>query len=255
MRACFGSFEKPRGKILRNHSISLRDRSDSEMEGKPPSTYAPLSTTSMSSCCEWTPSFAYTCETCVFPFDNGAPTNMTLEAAKGINEGLIQNGYIVVADTIEELAEGLGLPAETLKKTVSARMRITTRANLKRLWLGSQRRFFVRLFRERPRHSAPINRVSCLNGRHKQRLYSFGRIAMPLIHKRGFPLLDPKLARHLGHTLRPNRIEHANTLAYRICKRPSSFHDEHCRIADDATKPQITRASAAALQPNQAIPA
>ena len=54
----------------------------------------------------------------VFPFDNGAPTNMTLEATKGINEGLIQDGYIVVADTIEELAEGLGLPAETLKKTV-----------------------------------------------------------------------------------------------------------------------------------------
>lgn len=43
---------------------------------------------------------------------------MTLEATKGINEGLIQNGYIVVADTIEELAEGLGLPAETLQKTV-----------------------------------------------------------------------------------------------------------------------------------------
>ena len=63
-------------------------------------------------------SFAYTCETRVFPFDNGAPTNMTLETVKGLNEGLIQNGYIVVADTIEELAEGLGLPAETLKKTV-----------------------------------------------------------------------------------------------------------------------------------------
>lgn len=74
---------------------------------------------------------------------------MTLEATKGINEGLIQNGYIVVADTIEELAEGLGLPAETLKKTVSAKTRITTRANLKRLWLGSQRRFFVRLFRQK----------------------------------------------------------------------------------------------------------
>ena len=44
--------------------------------------------------------------------------NMTLEATKGINDGLIENGYIVVADTIEELAEGLGLPAETLKKTV-----------------------------------------------------------------------------------------------------------------------------------------
>lgn len=34
MRARFGSFEKPRGKILRNHSISLRNRSDSEMEDK-----------------------------------------------------------------------------------------------------------------------------------------------------------------------------------------------------------------------------
>ena len=44
--------------------------------------------------------------------------NMTLEATKGINDGLIENGYIVVADTIEELAEGLGLPAEALKKTV-----------------------------------------------------------------------------------------------------------------------------------------
>ena len=54
----------------------------------------------------------------VFPFDNGAPTNMTLEASKSINEGLIENGSIVVADTIEELAEGLDLPAETLKKTV-----------------------------------------------------------------------------------------------------------------------------------------
>lgn len=66
MRARFGSFEKPRGKILRNHSISLRNRSDSEMEDKPPSTYASLSTTSISSCCEWTLSFAYACETCVF---------------------------------------------------------------------------------------------------------------------------------------------------------------------------------------------
>lgn len=74
---------------------------------------------------------------------------MTLEAAKGINEGLIQNGYIVVADTIEELAEGLGLPAETLKKTVERQNENTTRANLKRLWLDSQRRFFVRLFRQK----------------------------------------------------------------------------------------------------------
>lgn len=54
----------------------------------------------------------------VFPFENGAPTNMTLEVVQGMNEGLINEGYIVKADTIEELAEGLGIPAENLKKTV-----------------------------------------------------------------------------------------------------------------------------------------
>lgn len=54
----------------------------------------------------------------VYPFDNGAPTNMTLEIIKDINQGLLENGYIVQADTIEELAEGLGIPADTLKATV-----------------------------------------------------------------------------------------------------------------------------------------
>ena len=129
------------------------------------------------------------------------------------------------------------------------------RANLERPGCLTSRGAFVRLFRERRQRSAPINRVSRFDGRHKQRPYSLGRIIMPLIHKRGFPLLNPKLTRHLGCAPRPNRIEHANTLAYRSRKRASSFHDEHCRIADDATKPQITRTSAAAPQPNQAIPA
>lgn len=54
----------------------------------------------------------------VFPFENGAPTNMTLEVVQGMNEGLLAEGYIVKADTIEELAEGLGIPAENLKRTV-----------------------------------------------------------------------------------------------------------------------------------------
>ena len=54
----------------------------------------------------------------VYPFENGAPTNMTLETVMGINEGLLAEGYIVQADTIEELAQGLGIPAENLKKTV-----------------------------------------------------------------------------------------------------------------------------------------
>ena len=78
-------------------------------------------------------------------------------------------------------------------------------------WLTS-RGTFVRLFRERRQRSAPINRVSRFNGRHEQRPYSLGRIVMSLIHERGFPLLNPKLARHLGRALRPDRIEHANTL-------------------------------------------
>lgn len=54
----------------------------------------------------------------VYPFDNGAPTNMTLEASQGINEGLLTNGYIQQADTIAELAEKLGIPADNLVKTV-----------------------------------------------------------------------------------------------------------------------------------------
>ena len=54
----------------------------------------------------------------VYPFENGAPTNITLEGSQGINEGLLEQGYIVKADTIEELAKGLGIPAENLKKTV-----------------------------------------------------------------------------------------------------------------------------------------
>ena len=48
----------------------------------------------------------------VYPFENGAPTNMTLETVKGINEGLLAEGYIVKADTIEELAVKLGFSGE-----------------------------------------------------------------------------------------------------------------------------------------------
>lgn len=51
--------------------------------------------------------------------------------------------------------------------------------------------------------SAPINRISRFDRRHKQRPYSLGRIIMSLIHKRGFPLLNPKLTRHLGCTRGP----------------------------------------------------
>ena len=91
---------------------------------------------------------------------------------------------------------------------------------------------------KRHQNSAPINRISRFDGRHEQRLYSLGRIVTPLVHKRGFLLLNPKLTRHLGRALGPNRIEHANTLAYRSRKRPSSFHDQHlphCRRCHQAS--------------------
>lgn len=54
----------------------------------------------------------------VYPFDNGAPVNIPLEAIGPMNEGLIESGHIQVADTIEELAEKLNIPADALKMTV-----------------------------------------------------------------------------------------------------------------------------------------
>ena len=41
-----------------------------------------------------------------------------MEMVQGMNEGLEADGYIVKADTIEELAEKLGLPADKFKATV-----------------------------------------------------------------------------------------------------------------------------------------
>ena len=53
------------------------------------------------------------------PFENGADPNIAFQAiAGGMLPGLIEAGFVVQADTIEELAEGLGLPAEQLKATV-----------------------------------------------------------------------------------------------------------------------------------------
>lgn len=104
--------------------------------------------------------------------------------------------------------------------------------------------------------SAPINRISRFDGRHKQRPYSLGCIVMPLVHKRGFLPLNPKLTRHLGCTPRPNRIEHANTLAYRSCKRPSSFHDKHlphCRRCHQVSDHSHIRCRASTKSSNSCL--
>lgn len=54
----------------------------------------------------------------LFPFDNGAAPNIPLAVVQGMNEELLTEGYIQQADTIEELAEKLGIPADELKASV-----------------------------------------------------------------------------------------------------------------------------------------
>ncbi|MBP3240299.1 MAG: FAD-dependent oxidoreductase [Oribacterium sp.] len=54
----------------------------------------------------------------LFPHANGTAPVFTMEMVQGMNEGLEADGFIVKADTIEELAEKLGLPADKFKATV-----------------------------------------------------------------------------------------------------------------------------------------
>ena len=55
----------------------------------------------------------------LYPFENGADPNIPFQAIEGgMLPGLIEAGFVIQADTIEELAEGLGLPADELKATV-----------------------------------------------------------------------------------------------------------------------------------------
>ena len=47
-----------------------------------------------------------------FEFENGAPPQIPLAAVMGMNEGLVADGFIQQADTVEELAEKLDIPAD-----------------------------------------------------------------------------------------------------------------------------------------------
>ena len=53
----------------------------------------------------------------LYPFDNGAPMNIPMAAVDGMIEGLIEDGYVQVADTPEELAEKLNIPVDTFVET------------------------------------------------------------------------------------------------------------------------------------------
>lgn len=55
----------------------------------------------------------------VVPFDNGAPTNVPLDALKGMNEELVKEGFLQQANTIEELARKLNIPVDTFVATVN----------------------------------------------------------------------------------------------------------------------------------------
>ena len=53
------------------------------------------------------------------PFENGADPNIPFQAIEaGMLPGLIEAGFVFQADTIEELSEKLGLPADEVKATV-----------------------------------------------------------------------------------------------------------------------------------------
>ena len=54
----------------------------------------------------------------LYPFENGAAPTFPMSTIQTMNQGLIDDGYIQVADTIEELAEKLNIPADNLKATV-----------------------------------------------------------------------------------------------------------------------------------------
>ena len=55
----------------------------------------------------------------MFPFPNNADPNIPYQAVEsGMLPGLVENGFVFKCDTIAELAEKLGLPADTLEATV-----------------------------------------------------------------------------------------------------------------------------------------
>ena len=54
----------------------------------------------------------------LFPFPNGAASNMPYSFVWSRNEQLIEEGYLQKADTLEELAEKLNIPADAFVETV-----------------------------------------------------------------------------------------------------------------------------------------
>lgn len=55
----------------------------------------------------------------LFPFENGAPSNRDFDSVwEQLTTQFVEEGYVVKADTIEDLAKGLNIPAENLAAAV-----------------------------------------------------------------------------------------------------------------------------------------
>ena len=54
----------------------------------------------------------------LFPFPNGAKNNIPMKTVEGMIDKLVTDGYVVKADTIEDLAKGLNIPVDTFKATI-----------------------------------------------------------------------------------------------------------------------------------------
>ncbi len=76
-------------------------------------------------CTSWDSKYPEDCEkfathgcSRLYPHVNGTAPVFPMETVIGMNEDLEEQGYIVQADTVEELAEKLGLPVDTFTATV-----------------------------------------------------------------------------------------------------------------------------------------
>lgn len=54
----------------------------------------------------------------LFPFDNGSLNNIPMKVVEGMIDKLIEAGYVVKADSLQELADGLNIPADAFIEQV-----------------------------------------------------------------------------------------------------------------------------------------
>lgn len=103
------------GKRFTNEGTGVYDWILHAALNQPDNTYCTLFDANWSTYAE-----AFTMHGCsrLFPFENGAPSNHDIPFAQSQIEKLVGDGKMIQADTIEDLAAGLGIPADALVGTV-----------------------------------------------------------------------------------------------------------------------------------------